>query len=127
MKRFLAVIAGLAFTIAVAVAGDLVMHSSGVFSDDVSAMTTSDWVIALSYRLLSAIGGGWITARLAPSRPMFFAVLLGGIGTAVGLAGLIVAWMHRPDLGPMWYPLLLVLTAVPCTWLGGKLAAPRHA
>src|ERR1044072_9842467 len=100
MKAFAAAVAGLAFTIVVAVVLDLVMHSSGVFSDAVSAMTTPDWIIALSYRLLAAIGGGWITARLAPSRPMFYAVLLGGIGTAIGLAGLIVAWMQRPDLGP---------------------------
>ncbi len=40
MKNFLAVIAGLAFTIAIAVGLDYVMHSSGVFSDEVSGMTT---------------------------------------------------------------------------------------
>ena len=77
MKSFLAVLAGLAFTVVVAVVLDVVMHVTGVYSEEISDMTTSDWLLALSYRLLSAIGAGWITARLAPSRPMFFAVLLG--------------------------------------------------
>jgi hypothetical protein len=122
MKNFLAVIAGLAFTVVVSMGLDFAMHRSGIFSDDVTEMTTADWRIALSYRLLAAIGGGWITARLAQSRPVFFAVILGVIGSLVGLAGLAAVWMARPNLGPLWYPALLVITAVPCTWLGGKLA-----
>lgn len=27
----------------------------------------------------------------------------------------------RVDVGPAWYPIALVLTAVPCAWLGGAL------
>jgi hypothetical protein len=126
MKNFLAVIAGLAFTIVIAIGLDFVMHSSGVFSDEVSDMTTSDWLVAMSYRLVGAVGGGWITARLAQSRPQFFAIVLGIIGTVIGLAGLLVAWQASPALGPLWYPLALVVTAVPCTWLGGKLANRPH-
>lgn len=123
MKNFLAVVAGLAFVIVLSMGLDAVMHGSGVFPEDPSGMTTGDWVLALSYRLVIAIGGGWITARLAQSRAIFFAIVLGIIGTIVGLAGLAAAWMMRPNLGPLWYPALLVITAIPCTWLGGKLAA----
>ena len=127
MKSFLAVLAGLAFTFVVAVVLDLLMHVSGVYGTEVSDMTTSDWLIALSYRLLSAIGAGWVTARLAPSRPMYLAVMLGAIGTAIALLGVIFAWARSPDLGPIWYSLLLMLSAIPCTWLGGKLAGSRGA
>lgn len=126
MKNFLAVIAGLAFVIVVSTGLDFVMHSMGVFSMDNTAMTTGNWLLALSYRLVAAIIGGWITARLAQSRPEFFAVVLGIIGTIVGLAGLFAAWMARPQLGPLWYPALLVVTAIPCTWLGAKLVKPRN-
>jgi len=126
MKNFLAVIAGLAFTIAIAVGLDFVMHNTGVFSYEASDMTTSDWLLATSYRLVGAIGGGWITAKLAQSRPQFFAVVLGIIGTVIGLAGLLVVWQASPELGPLWYPLVLVVTAIPCTWLGGKLANRPH-
>lgn len=122
MKNFLAVIAGLAFVIVLSMGLDAVMHASGVFPEDADDMTTSRWVLALSYRLLIAIGGGWITARLAQSRPEIFAIVLGIIGTLIGLAGLVMAWMMRPHLGPLWYPALLVVTAVPCTWVGSKLA-----
>ncbi len=95
MKNFLAVIAGLAFTIAIAVGLDYVMHNTGVFSYEASDMTTSDWLLAMSYRLVGAIGGGWITAKLAQSRPLFLAIVLGIIGTVIGLAGLLVAWQAR--------------------------------
>jgi hypothetical protein len=127
MKNFLAVLAGLAFTVAVAVVLDLVMHAIGVFGTEISDMSTSDFLLAFSYRLLSAIGAGWITARLAASRPMFFAILLGAIGTAIALVGFIFAWAMSPALGPLWYSLLLVVTAIPCTWFGGKLAGSRSA
>jgi hypothetical protein len=130
MKNFLAVIAGLAFVIIVSMGLDAVMHHTGIFPADprdVTGMTTSDWVLALSYRMLVAIGGGWITARIAESRPEFFAIVLGIIGTIVGLAGLAMAWMMRPNLGPLWYPSLLVVTAIPCTWLGARLVKPRRA
>ena len=121
MKSFLAVLAGLVFTVALSSGLDVVMHSTGVFPAEVTGMTTSDWIVAISYRLVAAIGGGWITARLAAARPMFLAMVLGGIGAFVGLLGLIGAWVASPKLGPLWYPLLLVVTALPCTWLGGKL------
>ena len=25
------------------------------------------------------------------------------------------------DLGPMWYPIAIAVTAYPCTWLGGRM------
>ena len=25
------------------------------------------------------------------------------------------------ELGPLWYPIVLLVTSVPCVWLGGKL------
>jgi hypothetical protein len=127
MKNFLAVIAGLAVVIVVSTGLDFVMHRTGVFSYDNTAMTTANWLLALGYRLVAAIAGGWVTARLAQSRPIYFAVILGVIGTVVGLAGLFAAWAASPLLGPLWYPALLVVTAIPCTWLGGTLAKPRNA
>jgi hypothetical protein len=126
MKNFLAVIAGLAVVIVISTGLDYVMHRTGVFSMDNTAMTTANWLLALAYRLAAAIAGGWVTARLAQSRPIFLAIVLGIIGTVIGLAGLLVAWMASPQLGPLWYPALLVVTAIPCTWLGGRLATPSR-
>lgn len=31
------------------------------------------------------------------------------------------------DLGPAWYPIALVVTALPCAWLGGVLYARSNS
>jgi hypothetical protein len=75
--------------------------------------------LALSYRIIYTILGGYIAARLAPSKPMRHALILGVLGTIMGLAG---AMATIPmNLGPAWYPIALVVTALPCTLLGGAL------
>jgi ABC-type xylose transport system permease subunit len=51
---------------------------------------------------------------------MRHALILGAIGFVVSLAGAITA-TTMVDLGPAWYPIALVLTALPCAWLGGAL------
>jgi hypothetical protein len=46
--------------------------------------------------------------------------VLAVIGLIGGAAGVAVA-IGRSDLGPLWYPIAILLTAYPCTWLGGVL------
>lgn len=79
---------------------------------------TSDNLLALSYRVLLAIASGWVTARLAPSAPMKHALVLGGIGTALSALGLLGAM--QAGFGPLWYPALLVVVALPAAWLGAR-------
>jgi hypothetical protein len=76
-------------------------------------------LLALSYRIVYTVVGSYITARLAPQNPMRHALALGVIGTMVGTAGAIA--MIPMHLGPSWYPIALVVTALPCAWLGGAL------
>jgi hypothetical protein len=46
--------------------------------------------------------------------------LVGGlIGVAISTLGAVVTW--NKALGPRWYPLALIVTAMPTAWLGGKL------
>jgi hypothetical protein len=81
--------------------------------------------LALSYRIVYTIIGAYITAKLAPQNPMRHALALGIVGTIVGVAGAIATIpMH---LGPSWYPIAIVLTGLPCCWLGGVLYTARHA
>ncbi len=63
--------------------------------------------------------GSYVTARLAPDRPMGHALVGGLIGLALSTLGAVVTW--NKDLGPHWYPLALIVTAMPTAWLGGKL------
>jgi hypothetical protein len=41
------------------------------------------------------------------------------LGLALSIVGTVVTW--NQGIGPHWYPLALVATAMPCAWVGGKL------
>jgi len=79
--------------------------------------------LAFVYRSVYAIVGGYVTARLAPDRPMPHVIILGTIGTVASIAGAIVGW----DLSSHWYPVALIITSVPFTMLGGRLKLNREA
>ena len=81
-------------------------------------------LLALAYRCVYAIVGSYLAARLAPRNPMRHALILGAVGFVVSLAGAIAT--IPMDLGPAWYPIALVLTALPCAWLGGVLHRKRQ-
>jgi hypothetical protein len=82
-------------------------------------------LLALAYRCVYAVVGSYIAASFAPHSPMRHALALGFVGLALSLAGAI-ATIAMVDLGPKWYPIALVLTALPCAWLGGVLHRKRH-
>lgn len=76
--------------------------------------------LALSYRIVYTIMGSYIAARFAPRNPMRHALILGAVGFVLSLPGAVFITTHT-DLGPVWYPVSLVVTALPCAWLGGVL------
>jgi hypothetical protein len=82
-------------------------------------------LLALSYRIVYTVLGGYITAALAPRAPMRHVAVVGILGTIAGSAGAIAA-ITLADLGPTWYPIALAITAFPCVWLGGVLHGLRR-
>lgn len=96
---------------------DIILHAQGVFPEMGTRMTDAQSAIAFSYRLLAAIVGGYLTARLAPNQPMKHAVILGSIGIVLSSMGLIMG----ADLGPIWYPASLVVISLPASWAGAKI------
>lgn len=83
-------------------------------------------LLALAYRTVYTIFGGYLTARLAPRAPMRHVAIVGLIGTVMATAGAIAA-IRLADLGPNWYPIALAVSGFPCVWLGGLInqARPR--
>ena len=81
-------------------------------------------LLALAYRTVYGVAGGYIAARLAPHNPIRHAVVLGVVGLILSLAGAIAT--IPMDLGPAWYPIALALTALPGSWLGGALHDGRQ-
>jgi len=124
LKSVGAVCAGILFIVVVTTLVDVVLHVVGIYAPWGQALDQVDSVIALSYRLVIGVMGGWLTALLAPRNPIRHVVILGLIGTAMAALGLIVTW--NLDLGPRWYPISLVLTGLPLSWLGGKLYERRR-
>src|SRR5262245_20790771 len=114
-----AVVIGALFIIVVTTAIDVALHLVGVYPPMDQPIDNTQARIGTSYRVLIGIAGAWLTARLAPSRPLQHAMMLGYLGTAVGLAGLVVTW--NQGLGPRWYPIAHVVLAMPEVWIGGRI------
>ena len=117
-----AVLAGFFATFIFSVATDVVLHATGVFPAWGRPMSTALFALATAYRTIYTVAGGYITARLAPDRPMAHVWALGIIGLFAAVAGTVATWNAGPEFGPKWYPLALVALALPSVWAGGRLA-----
>jgi hypothetical protein len=114
-----AVVAGVLVIIVVTTLVDIVMHVTGVFPSMDQPITDALALLATVYRVVISVGGAWLTARLAPDKPMKHALILGCVGVVLGLIGVVVTW--NLALAPRWYPIALVLLAIPQCWAGGKI------
>ena len=124
-RRFGAVFAGLLVVVVTSTATDAVLHATGVFPPMGQPMPDSLFVLALAYRIIYAIAGGYVAARLAPERPMWHAFALGFVGVVLATAGTVATWDRGPEFGPHWYPVALIATSIPCSWVGGKVFCMR--
>jgi len=122
-KSIWPVVAGVIFIIAVTTLVDIVLHIAGVFPPMSQPIDNTLALLATAYRVVIGVAGAWLTARLAPEKPMKHALLLGGVGAALGLAGAVVTW--NLGLGPRWYPFALIVLALPQCWAGGKIYESR--
>jgi hypothetical protein len=120
-RSIAAVFAGLLAIVVASTAADLLLHATGVFPPAGEAMPSGLWLLAIGYRLAFGVLGGYVTASLAPARPMRHALVLGGIGVLIGLAGTVATWDRGPGFGPAWYALAVVAIALPSAWAGGRL------
>ena len=120
-RSIAAVLAGLATIFAVTTATDMVLHAAGVYPAVGERMSDGLFVLAAAYRAVYGVAGSWVTARLAPQRPMAHALLLGAIGVAIGTVGAALMW----KAGPAWYSLAVIAMALPCAWAGAELRLAR--
>ena len=122
-KSIWAVIAGVLVIIVVTTLVDIAMHTIGVFPPMDQPIDDALALLATSYRIVITIGGAFLTARLAPDKPMKHAIILGIVGTVLGVVGVVATWNR--GLGPRWYPIALAVLAITQCWVGGRLYVMR--
>jgi hypothetical protein len=120
-----ALFAGFFAVVFLSLGTDQLLHTLGVYPPWGEPMNeTSDNLLALSYRCVYSAVGSYIAAGLAPRNPMRHALILGAVGFVLSVAGAVGA--SQADLGPLWYPIALVVTTLPCAWLGGIVHRALH-
>jgi hypothetical protein len=119
LKSIGAFFAGMIAVIVLSIGTDFIFSAVGIFPPIDGIVPFDPWMlaVALAYRCVFTVLGGYITAALAPARPMRLVTISGIVGIVVAIIGTIVGW----DLSAHWYPIALVITALPCSLLGGKL------
>ena len=114
-----AVVVGVLVTIVVTTVVDVLLHVTGVFPGMNQPLDDALALLATSYRIAIGIGAAWLTARLAPQKPMKHAMILGSVGVVLAIAGVVATW--NLGLGPRWYPISLAVLALPQSWVGGRI------
>jgi drug/metabolite transporter (DMT)-like permease len=120
-RSIVALLAGFVLVVILSVVTDMILHLTQVYPPLGQPMSDGLLLLATVYRTIYGVAGSYITARLAPYRPMQHALVGGLIGLVLSLIGLVTTW-NRPDTsGAHWYPILLVILALPTAWIGGKI------
>lgn len=121
LRNIAAVFAGLLLVFVLSIAVDTILEKTSIMMIPFSNNSTPFIIGVILYRTVFVVAGCFLTARLSPSSPMRNALILGGIGFLLGIMGAMAMW-HE---GPHWYPISLLITGWPASWLGGKLAMRR--
>jgi hypothetical protein len=125
-RSILAVAAGMLLIIVLSIGVDLILHAAGVLPALGEPTSDGLLLLATAYRTVITVGGGYLTARLAPRRPMRHALALGVVGLVLGTIGVVATWNAGPAFEQKWYPIALTVLAVPCSWVGGALHERRR-
>jgi hypothetical protein len=120
LRTVLAIFAGFVVVVVLSIGTDAILHALKIYPTLGQGMSDQLFLLATAYRTLYGIIGSYVTARLAPDRPMWHAMVGGVIGLILSIVGAVATWKHT-EMGPHWYPLALVVTALPSAWLGGKI------
>lgn len=118
-RSILALVVGIAAGIILTLITDAVLHKVGFFPPLGQWTPSGPLAVATAYRCIYGILGAYIVAWLAPNKPMLHALISGALGVIASAAGAAVTW--NKNYGPHWYAIALIITALPCAWVGGKI------
>lgn len=119
LKSIWAVVAGFLVVVVFSMGTDWLLETMGIFPSPSEMGFFVTWMlaVALLYRTVYTVLGGYVTAWLAPQNSMKHVWILAIIGQIGGISGVIVGW----NLSSHWYPIAIAVLAIPSVWLGGWL------
>jgi len=121
MRSVVAVILGAFVGIVLSVGTDLLLRAGGILPAPGQAASNPVLLLATVYRTVYGILGSYITARFAPFSPMAHAMVLGLMGLVANILGTVTTWNKGPAFGPHWYPITLIVLALPTAWAGAQI------
>jgi hypothetical protein len=119
LRSIVAIAVGFLLIGALAMGTDMIVMKAmpGAFDEAGRTSDLSILMLMAAYVAVYAITGCYVTARLAPDRPMLHALILGALGLAMNIVATISLW----GTAPAWYHILNLLLVMPYAWIGGRL------
>lgn len=123
LKSIGAILAGFFVGALLSVGTDFLLNLTGIMSMQ-NFRSNSSWVVlaVIFYRFIFNVTGSYMTAKLAPSKPMRHALILGFTGTVLASVGSLIMWEQAVP----WYNISIILISLPGAWLGGKLFISKN-
>ncbi|MBL7922289.1 MAG: hypothetical protein JNJ40_18385 [Bacteroidia bacterium] len=121
-KSIGAIVAGFLLGAVLSILGDIIFNSIGLMNMEKFTETSTGIIFAIIvYRFTFNVVGCYLTAKLAPNKPMKHALIIGLIGTVLAILGSAAMW----DKAVAWYNISVILISFPSAWLGAKLFVLR--
>jgi hypothetical protein len=124
LKSTLAIFAGFALGAVLSLGTDFLLNSLGVMSmQNFKQNSTLIVALVVIYRFIFNVMGCYLTAKLAPNNPMKHVIIIGIIGTILGIFGAVFMW----DQAVPWYNIAIIVISLPSAWVAGKLFLNRKS
>ena len=120
-RSILALFSGFVLVLVLTLISDVVLYRAAGVTSPGQMLPHRFLGIALAYRSVYAIAGSYLTARLAPYRPMAHAMIGGVIGLMIGVSGAVATWNSSFTQGAHWYSIAVALMSIPTAWIGGRI------
>lgn len=118
-RSLLAIVTGFVLIGLLSFGTDVALKSAipSLYEADGSTSSMPLLLLTIGYVGLYATAGCYLAARMAPSRPMRHALILGVLGLVFNIAGTVAMW----NTAPAWYHIVSLLLVMVWAWLGGRM------
>lgn len=118
LKSIGAILAGFALGAILSITTDSILEKLGIMSmENFQQSSFVIIVLVIVYRFIFNVVGCYLTAKLAPNKPMKHVIIIGIIGALLSILAAIALW----DKAIPFYNITIILISIPSAWVGGKL------